>query len=501
MSKSDQSTVLVVDDNESARYAKMRLLTASGFRVVDAATGLDALRISQEQKPDVVLLDIRLPDIDGFEVCRRLRADPDTSSVTIIQITASLQRPAQQVRGLNEGADMFLIAPIDPNVLAATVRAMIRLRRAENALRQADRRKDEFLAVLAHELRNPLAPLRYGLQIFQQAELIDPALRNARQIMERQVSQMVRLIDDLLEVSRINQNKLELRRAATTVEQVIDQAVETCRPGVEAAEHQLQVSLPDEPLRLYADRVRLAQVFGNLISNSTKYMEPGGTIRISARREGEQAVILVTDNGVGIAPDELSRVFEMFAQSRRETANQSGGLGIGLALVRRLVELHGGSVSAESPGVGRGSTFTVRLPLTKGAAGEAAHENGSSATAGGSSRKVLVVDDNRDSADSLCMILETLGHDVQVAYDGLEAVRVAETFRPEAILMDVSMPHLNGLEAAGQIRGQDWGRDILICALTGYGQKEDRRRSEEAGINHHLVKPVDPDLLIQLLAS
>lgn len=500
MSTSQQSTILVVDDNESARYAKVRLLTASGFRVVDAFSGLGAIRLAQEEKPDVVLLDIRLPDIDGFEVCRRLRADVGTASVTIIQITASLQQPEQQVRGLNEGADIFLVAPIDPNVLVATVRAMIRLRRAETALREVDRRKDEFLAVLAHELRNPLAPLRYGLQIFQQAEIIDPALRNARQIMERQVSQMVRLIDDLLEVSRINQNKLELRKSACTVEQVLENAIETCRPGIEAAEHRLEIALPEVPLNLFGDRVRLAQVFGNLISNSTKYMERGGVIRLEARREGDEAVISVTDTGVGIATDQLSRVFEMFAQAPREQANQAGGLGIGLALVRRLVELHGGVVTAQSPGVGQGSTFTVRLPLAPENLPEGSAQSTAGTRAAAPGRKVLVVDDNRDSADSLAMILQTMGHEVQIAYDGLEALKTAEAFRPEVILMDVSMPHLNGLQAAEHIRSKDWGQGIVICALTGYGQREDRRRSEQAGIDHHLVKPVDPAQVLQLLA-
>jgi two-component system, sensor histidine kinase len=496
---SRQSIILIVDDNEAQRYTKTRTLQAAGFATIEAGTGHDAIRLAQAERPDLVLLDIKLPDIDGFEVCRRLRADPDLASIAIVQLTASYERPEYHVRGLEGGADNFLVAPLDPTVLVANVRAMIRMRRAESALRESDRRKDEFLAVLAHELRNPLAPLRNSLELFAHADLDNPVLRTARQIMERQVTQMVRLIDDLLDVSRINQNKLELRRRETTIAQVIDTAIETARPGIEGARHELTVRLPPEPVALFADPVRLAQVFANLLSNSVKYMAPGGRIFIDARREGGGLAVSVRDTGIGIDVQELPRVFEMFVQSNRDATTSEGGLGIGLALVRRLVEMHAGTVSAESAGRGAGSTFTVRLPIA-GSPAALPESPGSAPTfAGGAHRRLLVVDDNVDSAVSLMMLLEGLGYEVMMAHDGEAAFELAEAFRPAVIFMDVAMPRVSGLDATARIRGQPWGKDIIICAITGFGQDEDRRRTREAGIDLHLVKPVQPEDLRSVL--
>ena len=362
-------TVLIVDDTEPARYAKSRLMRAAGLQVLEAATGAEALRLAREHLPDLVLLDIMLPDIDGFEVCRRLRAESDTASLAIVQISASFERPEHQVRGLEGGADMFLLAPIDSSVLVATVRAMLRLRIAERALRESDRRKDEFLAVLAHELRNPLAPLRSSLELFRRARNLEPVLVQARAIMERQTSQMVRLIDDLLEISRINQNKLELRCESTTLAEVLEAAVETCRPGIEGAGHQLKVQLPAGPVMLYADPVRLAQVFGNLLSNAVKFTPRQGSISLDAVLEGSEIVVTLRDTGIGMGAIDLEHVFEMFVQApHRSSMHHGGGLGIGLALVKRLVVMHGGSVSAHSDGVGRGSVFVVRLPIQRASA-------------------------------------------------------------------------------------------------------------------------------------
>ncbi len=372
---------------------------------------------------------------------------------------------------------------------------------AQEELRAADHRKDEFLAVLAHELRNPLAPLRDSLRIFECSAVTDPVLNTARRIMQRQTGQMVRLIDDLLDVSRISRNRLELRKETTTLAETIESALETARPSLNAAGHRLQLQMPAEPLYVYADRVRLAQVFGNLLSNSIKYTPAPGEIGISVAADATEVVIRVTDTGVGIAAEDLSRVFEMFTQVGRESEHRVGGLGIGLALVSRLVQMHGGTVSASSAGSGQGSTFCVRLPLAAAPAGAVpaglaqpqAHEP--------DRRKVLVTDDNEDAATALALLLTNMGNDVQIAHNGEEALTLAAQFRPDLILMDVGMPLLDGLEATRRLRKTEWGRRVSIVALTGWGQEADKRRSREAGVNDHLVKPVDPQALERVLAS
>jgi PAS domain S-box-containing protein len=368
-------------------------------------------------------------------------------------------------------------------------------KRAEQALRDADRRKDEFLALLAHELRNPLAPLRNGLQVMRLAADDPSAAAQARTMMERQLGHMVRLIDDLLDVSRISRSKMELRRCRVLLADVLSSAVETARPAIEAAGHQLTLALPPEPVALDADLTRLAQVFGNLLSNSAKYTPHGGHIRLAAVRRGSDVVVSVRDTGIGIPPESLASIFDMFSQVDRSLERSTGGLGIGLALVKGLVEMHDGSVTAESAGVGKGSTFTVRLPVLE-AGPERGGENAIPVIApAGTARRILVVDDSRDAALSMAMMLRLGGDEVHTAHDGLEAVQAAEAFRPQVILMDVGMPRLNGYEATRRIREQPWGRSIIILALTGWGQEGDRQQSQEAGCDGHLVKPVSlPDL-------
>jgi PAS domain S-box-containing protein len=372
-------------------------------------------------------------------------------------------------------------------------------KRAQEELRAADRRKDEFLAVLAHELRNPLAPLRDSLRIFERSSIADPVLITARKIMQRQSGQMVRLIDDLLDVSRISRNRLELRKESTTIGEAIESALETARPALNAAGHRLHVQMPAEPLFVHADRVRLAQIFGNLLSNSAKYTPPGGDVGVTVVRDGTEAVISVTDTGIGIDSGDLARVFEMFTQVGLEMEHRVGGLGIGLALVARLVQMHGGTVTSTSAGPGQGSTFYVRLPLSAGSSGSLA-----AAAAPQSEldrRKVLVTDDNEDAAAALALLLTHMGNEVQIAHNGEEALSVAAQFRPDLILMDVGMPRLDGLEATRRLRKTEWGRRAAIVALTGWGQEADKRRSHEAGADDHLVKPVDPQALEKVLAS
>ncbi|WP_165250656.1 PAS domain S-box protein [Paludisphaera soli] len=367
-------------------------------------------------------------------------------------------------------------------------------------LREEDRRKVEFLALLAHELRNPLAPLRNGLQLMRQAEVPAPVAW-ARDMMSRQLGHMVRLIDDLLDVSRINQNKLELRRGPVTLDEVVAAAVETARPLIDASGHELAVDLAAGPVRLDADVTRLAQVFGNLLTNSAKYTPRGGRIRLSSRREGTEVVVEVGDDGLGIPPEALPRLFDMFSQVDRGDERMAGGLGIGLALVRGLVEMHGGTVAAASEGPGLGSTFTVRLPVPAEAEAAASEEPHPDAGPAIGRLRILVVDDSRDSAASMAEILKLLGSRVRVAHDGLEAVAAAEDFRPDVILMDVGMPRLNGYDATRRIREAPWGRGILVVALTGWGQQADRDLSRAAGCDAHLVKPVDFADLERLLAE
>jgi signal transduction histidine kinase/ActR/RegA family two-component response regulator len=373
---------------------------------------------------------------------------------------------------------------------------------SEARLREANRRKDEFLATLAHELRNPLAPIRNAAQVLRMADLADPQLCSARDILDRQVQQMARLIDDLLDISRITKGKLQLRKERVALAAAIQSAVEAAGPALAAQGHELTVTLPQAAVHVEADPIRLAQVFSNLLDNAAKYTEKGGRVWLTAERQGEEVVVSVRDTGIGIAADHLPRLFEMFSQVAPALERSQGGLGIGLALVRGLVGLHGGSVEARSEGPGRGSEFIVRLPVPHTPT-RTHHEVSLNGERSGARPKcrIVVADDLRDSADSLALMLRLKGHDVQTARDGLQAVQAAATFRPDAVLLDIGMPKMNGYEAAREIRQQPWGKDLLLVALTGWGQDEDKRRALEAGFNHHLTKPVELAALEEVLAA
>ncbi len=369
------------------------------------------------------------------------------------------------------------------------------LRATEQWRQEADRRKDEFLATLSHELRNPLAPIRNAVQILRMKR-VPQARERALEIVDRQVSHLVRLVDDLLEVSRITRGKLELRREPIALERAVLSAIETSRPLIEAAGHELTVRLAGEPLTVEADLVRLSQVISNLLNNAAKYTEAGGRIELTTARQGGEAVVRVRDSGIGIPADKLRGVFEMFTQLDGSKRQSQGGLGIGLALVRSLVQMHGGEVEAESGGPGRGSVFTVRLPLL-GADHEANREPELARCAALPATRILVVDDNRDAADSLGILLEFLGSEVRVVHDGPAALREIEAFRPAVVLLDIGMPGMDGHEVARKVRERSAA--ITLIAVTGWGQEEDHRRSQEAGFDHHLVKPVDLDALRSLL--
>jgi PAS domain S-box-containing protein len=424
--------------------------------------------------------------IDHFET-ERLRND---GRRIVVSLTIS---PIKDALGNVIGASKIVRDVTD------RIRAEGDLKRLAADLSAADQRKNEFLATLAHELRNPLAPMSNMLEVVKRAGNDTEILKRAHETLERQLNQMIRLVDDLLDLNRITHDRLELRRSEVELSSVIQQAVEVARPLIDAANHELIVELPKEPIYLNADRARLAQVFGNLLNNSCKYTRPNGTITLSAKLVDDEVLVTVKDNGAGIPPDKIGSIFDMFMQVDRSSERSQGGLGIGLTLVKRLVEMHGGSIEARSEGEGQGSEFIVRLPvIMKAATPLPASEVEPKSQ---SERRVLIVDDNLDSADSLAMLLNITGNKTFLAHDGVEALEAVEKYRPEVILLDIGLPKLDGHEVCRRVREQPWGKDIIIIALTGWGQEDDRRKSEEAGFNGHLVKPVDYDRLLELLGQ
>ena len=375
-----------------------------------------------------------------------------------------------------------------------------RLALLNNQLREQDRRKDEFIATLSHELRNPLAPIRAAAKVVASPVATPAQLRQAQLIVERQVNHMALLLEDLLDIARITQGKLQLKQEVVALIPIVDSAVEAVRPTLDAKNQQLDVSLPSDGVTLEGDHLRLSQVISNLLMNAVKYSDPGSRISLTCSVSDETLVISVRDSGVGIDADSLARIFEMFSQVDGTAGRSEGGLGIGLALVKGIVELHGGAVEARSEGPGRGSEFIVRLPLDAGATSVAttAVDNTKAPAAG---HRILVADDNRDAAESLAMLLELAGHEVRIAHHGQAALAVAQVFRPDTALLDIGMPDMSGYDVAQAIRGEPWAADIRLIALTGWGQESDRRRAMDAGFDLHLVKPVDPDQLAALIGG
>ena len=373
------------------------------------------------------------------------------------------------------------------------------LRRLALDLSEADRRKNEFLAMLAHELRNPLAPISNTIRALHVVGSDGEALRSASEMLQRQVGQMSRLIDDLLDISRITRGKIELRKQRIDLAAIVQQAVEAVRDLYRSMEHELTVTLPPQPVQLHADPARLAQVVGNLLSNAGKFTDNGGRIWLTVRQDGEHAEIAVRDTGIGIAAEHHARLFDMFEQVDTSLERSQGGLGIGLTLVKTLVELHGGSVGVHSDGLGRGSEFTVRLPVLVDATEELSPAPAAVEQAPAPGRRVLIVDDSEDGAESLAMLLQFGGHETYKAHDGLAAIEAARRLRPDVVLLDIGLPGLNGYEVCSRIRQEPWGKGVTLVALTGWGQDEDRDRSREAGFDAHMVKPVDFDALLKLL--
>jgi signal transduction histidine kinase/ActR/RegA family two-component response regulator len=375
------------------------------------------------------------------------------------------------------------------------------LRQNQEALREADRRKDEFLALLAHELRNPLAPIRYALATSRKPGRTLEQQKRAEEVIERQVAHMSRLLDDLLDVSRITHGTLELKKSPTELTLVLGAAIEAARPILDSKHHTLSLDLPKQTVRLEADPVRLAQVFSNLLINAAKYTDAGGSIELRATREASAVVVAVRDNGIGISADMMPRLFTLFSQADTALGRSEGGLGVGLALVRGLVSLHAGRVEARSDGPGRGSEFIVRLPVGVAAWEVSQVELSADGPATDAGLKILVVDDSLDAADTCATVLELSGHEVQTAYSGRRALELARTFRPHALLLDIGLPDVNGYELARTIRAAPWAEGMVLIAVTGWGQDEDRRRALEAGFDHHLTKPIAAETLESLLQS
>ncbi len=470
-----------------------RVVSGSGLRA-DSAEAIAHLALESDREttngPSLVLADLaravctRLEAIraDGLRACVAAPLSADGRRLGILAF-------ASRSRDAFDAEDLEFLETLGRYVSVAYERMQLVAR-----LRLADRRKDDFLATLAHELRNPLSPIRSAVELLRDRIANgDDDIAWARDVIGRQVDQMARLLDDLLDVSRITRDKLVLKPRRVDLAEVIEAAIETSRPLIDAGVHSLELQLPSRPIPLNADPVRLAQVLANLLNNAAKYTPAGGRITLSATREGDRAVVAIQDTGIGIAPEMLPRLFEMFAQAAPALERSQGGLGIGLSLVRGLVEMHGGTVEARSEGADRGSEFVVRLPIAPEAAPAPAPSPTPDPTRTSipTGLRIVVADDNRDAADSLARMLRILGHEVFTAYDGAQAVDRAEAERPDLVLLDIGMPHLNGYEAARRIRGESWGATMVLIALTGWGQEEDRRQAAEAGFDDHLVKPVD----------
>jgi PAS domain S-box-containing protein len=410
-------------------------------------------------------------------------------------------RPDGQTRWMLAKGKVFYGSEGEPLRMIGVSLDITDRKRIEDELREADRRKDEFLATLAHELRNPLAPMRNAVQILKVKGPRQPELEWARGVLDRQAQLMARLLEDLLDVSRISRNRLELRWERVELAAVWEAALETSRPVIEAGHHEITITPPSEPIHLVADPVRLAQVFANLLNNAAKYTERGGRIQLTGERQGAHVVVSVKDSGIGISADALPRIFEIFSQANPALGRSQGGLGIGLSLAKGIVELHGGTIEARSEGPGRGSEFIVRLPVAGSTPARELARTTDEEPRAAIARRILIVDDNKDSAESLAILLRVMGHEVVSAYDGEQALAAAEATRPDVVLLDIGMPKLNGYDTCRRIREEPWGQRIFFIAVTGWGQEEDRRRTEEAGFDRHMVKPVDSAVLTKLLAS
>jgi len=519
----DQERVLVLAPTP-ADAALTRTIIADAGLVCHVDEDSDSLARGVSQGVGaIVLTEEVITRGDNRELARVLTTQPSWSEIPIILLVGVAADASVTATALALlGNVTILERPVRVTTLVSALRTAVRARRRQyevrntlleltNAhaalhaqserLRDSDRRKDEFLATLAHELRNPLAPIRNALQIIQIAGNNGPAVEQARAMMERQLGQMVRLIDDLLDVSRISRGKFELRKERIELAAAIKSAIDTAQPLIDAAGHQLMMSGSPGPVYLDADPVRLAQVFSNLLNNAAKYMERGGKIWLTVTPADGEVVVSVRDTGIGIPADALPGIFDMFSQVDHSLEKAQGGLGIGLMLVKQLLEMHGGRIEAKSEGSGKGSEFIAHLPVVNVVPRRQTANTADEPRARTLACRILVADDNRDAAESMSTVLRLMGNEVRTVHDGLQAVEEAAAFRPDLVLLDIGMPRLNGYDAARRIRAERWGKSTLIVAMTGWGQDEDKRRASEAGFDRHFTKPVDPGDIEKLIAA
>jgi signal transduction histidine kinase len=505
--------VLNVNDNDASRYVVSRMLEKAGFTVIEASSGQQALDLVCSAQPSAVVLDIKLPDIDGLEVCRRIKSDVQSRSIKVLHTSAVCVSPEYKVQSLECGADGYLGAPFEQEELVATLRSLLRLSDAERSLRaQADelkaanRRTNEFLAMLAHELRNPLAAIVTSLPLLERSAATDSIEKTARELIRRQTTHLRRLVDDLLDAARVTQGKIGLRWETVDLNELVRRvATNIERTKFQPRQQALRIALPDRRMTVRADPMRLEQVLTNLLDNASKYSNSGDIIDFSLEvtqnaSDADVVHIVVRDRGIGMAPQTLPTIFDLFSQADVPLARSRGGLGIGLTLVRTLVELHGGSTRAHSEGIGKGSEFEITLPLIAAEARTTVPENSPArSTAEPARRRVLIVEDNRDAQEALQCLLELWGHEALVADDGSAGVEIAVTLRPDVALIDLGLPGIDGYEVARRVRGALGAASPLLIALTGYGAPEQRAQALTAGFDLHIVKPVEPDRLSMLL--
>ena len=563
----EKVNILLVDDQPARLLTYQSVLSELGQNLVSARSGIEALEKLMRDEFAVVLLDVSMPEMDGFEAARLIHEHPRFERTPIIFVTGVHMSELDRLKGYKVGAVDYVSIPVVPEILRSKVAVLVELyckrrelralnrnlaeanerlamantalqaektrelealnvslqqanaeleranaalqgevtvrSRAEDALRQADRHKDEFLAMLAHELRNPLAPIRNAVHLMRMKPLQDPQMCLARDVIERQLSQLTRLVDDLLDVSRITRGKINLTRQPLKVSELIARAVETVEPIIQGRSQVLTVELPEQPPVVDGDCMRLTQAIANVLGNAAKYTDTGGSIVLQVCARARDVEIRVRDTGIGIPAEVLPKIFDLFTQLDQRMERPQSGLGIGLALVRRLVQMHGGSVSAHSEGAGRGSEFVICLPLMTPAVLPAVGDQLTAEyqAARPQHRRILVADDNLDALESLAALLALNGHEVHRAQDGAAALQAAMRHRPEVIFLDIGMPQMDGYEVARRIRAHEWGKELLLIAVTGWGQESDRQRSFAAGFDFHLVKPVDLEKLNQLLSK
>lgn len=536
----ERVNILLVDDQPGRLLSYESILKDLGQNLISARSGEEALERLLKEDFAVILLDVSMPGMDGFETAAMIHEHPRFERIPIIFVTGVHDSELDRLKGYRLGAVDYVSIPIVPEILRSKVavlveldyqrRELVRLNQslaeanttlqaekaqelermnrtladANAALKEADRHKDEFIAILAHELRNPLAPIRTAVDVMSLLPLEHGQLKWARDVIDRQAAHLSRLVDDLLDVSRISRGTIRLNREPLTVRTILDRSVEAVQPVITAHGHTLQIDCVVDETVIDGDLTRLVQILSNLLNNAAKYMQSGGTIHLRVATEESSVVFAVRDSGIGLTAEALPKLFNLFSRVHAEPDTLPSGLGIGLALVRQLVELHGGTVSATSAGLHQGSEFTVRLPVAASSVVVSpAGELPAVAVAAEARRpcRVLVADDNRDALDSLALLLEVCGHEVSRSSDGAQALEMASTWRPRVMLLDIGMPVMDGYEVARRIRSEPWGADIFLVAVSGWGQSEDRKRAADAGFDMHFRKPIGLPALESILSQ